>query len=344
MAIAIPVSNGCLSFLQHALRPGAQRIKITKEVRDRLLDFLWLAEDVCDRPTHLAEVVPTPPSYVGAMDAAKAGMGGVWFPPGPAVHLSIHPHKKNSLQDLCLWRAPFPPCIQDNLVSSSNLQGTVTNSDLELAGTVAHDDILASTVPVSHLTTCNLSDNTPAVAWRAKGSTTTTGPAAYLLQVSSIHQRHYRYKPELHHISGVENAMTDDCSRLWHLTDSQLIAYFNVTYPQPKSWKILHLRPEMHSVLISCLLKKRSPPESYLHAIVKPKQHGTSGVRFAPLSMQTPMIRKWPILSYSSKPLAFAGEMAASRPAASPTELARWRMPFALSARNFPAWGPKTLG
>jgi len=85
MAIAIPGSKGCFSFLQHALRPGAARIKITKQVRDQLLDFLWLSEDVCNHPTHLAEVVPTPPSYVGAMDAAKAGMGGVWFPPGPAV-------------------------------------------------------------------------------------------------------------------------------------------------------------------------------------------------------------------------------------------------------------------
>ena len=26
--------------------------------------------------------------------------------------------------------------------------------------------------------------------------------------------------------------MTDDCSRLWHLSDSQLISYFNINYPQ----------------------------------------------------------------------------------------------------------------
>jgi len=344
MALAIPGSQGCFSFLQHALRPGAARIIITKEVRDQLLDFLWISEDVCNRPTHLAEVVPTPPSYFGAMDAAKAGMGGVWFPPGPAVPLSIHPHKKNSLQDPCLWRAPFPKFIQDAIVSSSNPDGDVTNSDLELCGTVAHDDILASEVPVSHLTTCNLSDNTPAVAWRTKGSTTTTGPAAYLLQLSSLHQRHYRYKPELHHIPGKINTMADDCSRLWHLTDSQLIAYFNVKYPQPKSWKMLHLRSEMHSALISCLLKKRSPPESYLHEIVEPKKHGTSGVRFAPQSMQTPMFRQWPILSHSSKHSDFDGEMAESRPAATRTELAQWRRPFGLSARNFPAWGPKIPG
>jgi len=50
-------------------------------------------------------------------------------------------------------------------MSSSNPLGDISNSYLELAGTVAHDDILASTVPVSHLlTTSNLSSNTPAVS------------------------------------------------------------------------------------------------------------------------------------------------------------------------------------
>ena len=280
------------------------------------------------------------------MDAAKAGMGGVWFPPGPAVPLSIHPHKKNSLQEPCLWRAPFLEEIQQAIVSSSNLLGDISNSDLELCGTIAHDNILASTVPVTHLTTCNLSDNTPAVVWYTKGSTTTTGPAvAYLLQVSSLHQHHFRYKPELHHIPGVANTMADDCSRLWHLKDSQLVSYFNVKYPQKKSWKMLHLRPEMHSVLISCLLRKLSPPESYFHTIKRPKEHGISGVRFAHQSMQTPMFRTWPIMSRSFKPSDCSGEMAESRPAATRTELDRWGMPFALSARNFPAaWGPRIPG
>ena len=267
MSLAIPGSSkGCFSFLQHALRPNARRIKITSAVRDQLRDFLWLlAEDVAARPTHLAEIVPTPPSYFGAMDAAKQGMGGVWFPPGPAVPLAISPYTAHRLQQPCLWRSPFPLTVQQDLVSFKNPNGTVTNSDLELTGTIAHDDILACAVPVAHLATCSLSDNTPAVAWRTKGSTTTTGAAVYLLQVSSLHQRHFRYdKPELHHIPGTINQMADDCSRLWHLSDSQLLHYFNSNYPQEKSWKMLHLRPEMNSALISSLHKKRSPPESYV--------------------------------------------------------------------------------
>ena len=343
MSLAIPGSRGCFSFLQHALRPGAKRITITQQIRDQLLDFLHLAQDVSNRPTHIAEVVPTPPTYIGAMDAAKSGMGGVWFPPGPPSPNAIQPLKTHSLASPILWRTPFPDYIQQLLVSERNPKGTITNSDLELAGTIAHDDVLANSTSVAHLGTCGLTDNTPTMYWRGKGSTTTTGPAAYLLQVSSLHQRHYRYKPEFHHISGPSNAMADDCSRKWNLSDDELLTYFNSTYPQTSSWQLRRLRPEMNSVLISALLRRRSEPASYLPVIAKHKRHGTPGVRFANPLMRTQNFPRWPTLSHSSKPLAFAGEMAESPPAASRTELDQWRTPFALSARGFPAWGPRTL-
>ena len=343
MSLAIPGSRGCFSFLQHALRPGAKRIIITQQIRDQLLDFLHLANDVVARPTHIAEVVPTPPTYIGAMDAAKCGMGGVWFPPGPPAPNSIQPLTSHALQHPILWRAPFPAHIQRLLVSQANPSGTITNSDLELAGTIAHDDVLANATSVAHLGTCGLTDNTPSQAWRQKGSTTTTGPAAYLLQISSLHQRHYRYKPEFHHILGPSNAMADDCSRKWNLTDDELLTYFNFRYPQTKSWQLRRLRPEMNYALISALLRKRSEPASYLPVTEKLKKHGTPGVRFASLSTQTQIFPKWPILSPSYKPLVSAGEMAESRPAASRIELDQWRMPSGLSARSFPVWGPRTL-
>ena len=343
MSLAVPGSRGCFSFLQHALRPGAKRITITQSIRDQLMDFLHLAEDVIARPTHIAEVVPTPPTYYGAVDAAKSGMGGVWFPPGPPAPNSIQPLKSHALQSPILWRSPFPDYIQQLLVSTGNPTGTVTNSDLELAGTIAHDDVLANTTSVAHLSTCGLTDNTPSMSWRRKGSTTTTGPAAYLLQVSSLHQRHFRYKPDVHYISGPANAMADDCSRKWNFTDAQLLTYFNLRYPQTVSWQLRHLRPAMNSALISALLRKRSEPESYLPEIEKQRRHGTPGVRFVNPLMRTQTFPRWPTLSYSSRPLALDGEMAGSHPAASRIELAQWRMPSGLSARNFPVWGPQTL-
>ena len=60
MSLAIPGSKGCFSFLQEALTPTSSSVNITCVVRDQLKDFLWLAKDIINRPTHLAEVVPSP--------------------------------------------------------------------------------------------------------------------------------------------------------------------------------------------------------------------------------------------------------------------------------------------
>ena len=341
MSLAIPGSSGCFSFLQDALKPGLQRVKLTPTVKDQLQDLLWLANSLATRPTHLAEVVPTPPSYVGAVDAAKEGMGGVWFNMPDPLPLSIQPRKADQLSAPVLWRARFPPSVQEQLVSTDNPTGSITNSDLELAGTVGHDSVLAATVPVQHVTSCTFTDNTPTVAWRHKGSVTTTGPAAYLLRLSALHRRHHRYKPETQFLAGTLNTMADDCSRLWNLNDSQLISYFNSKYPQPLSWRMCHLPPEMHSALISCLHRRRLMPESFLRAPRKPSEPGTSGLRFAPRSLSTHSFRMWPILSRSFRPSASVGEMAASLPVKTPTELARWRTQYALSHRRLPSWGPR---
>ena len=87
---------------------------------------------------------------------------------------------------LCLL--PFPLSIQPRLVSFSNPTGDITKSDLE------HLDVLVQGFDVRETTTATLRDNTPT------------------------------YRPEISHILGVVNKMASDCSRLWHLSDLQLLA------------------------------------------------------------------------------------------------------------------------
>ena len=81
-----------------------------------------------------------------------------------------------------------------------------------------------------------MGDNIPGVVWHHKQSTSTTGPAAYLLRLNSIHQRHFRYLAKSYYLPGPANVMADDCSRMLHLSDSQLLARFNLLYPQPLPW------------------------------------------------------------------------------------------------------------
>ncbi|CAB9530384.1 hypothetical protein SEMRO_2856_G338750.1 [Seminavis robusta] len=202
MSLGIPGSRGLFSLLQESFRHTDQyRIRM----RDMLDDFEHLARTLLSRPTELTELVPDHPVAVGPHDASGVGMGGVWLP--ATTHSQLSP---------ILWRARFDDTIQQSVVSFDNPTGTITNSDLELTGLLAHQDVLAQEFCLRGRTIVPLGDNTPAVAWHQRGSATTTGPAAYLLRLNSIHQRHYRYLSKADYIPGPANQMADDCSRLWH--------------------------------------------------------------------------------------------------------------------------------
>lgn len=224
MVLAVPGGRGMFSVLQNVLSKRcdvASRLRLTQPVHAILKDFQWLAQDLARRPTRLAELVPADmPSALGAHDAAATGMGGVHFVPLP-----------DGTVEPLLWRSPFPPEVAARLVSSDNLAGTITNSELELAGSVAQLDVLAQEFDVREKTVHNSSDNVATVWWQRKGAVSSSGPTARLLRIQALHQRHFRYVPLHDYIPGPANAMSDDCSRLWHLTDTQLLSHFNVSFP-----------------------------------------------------------------------------------------------------------------
>jgi len=88
-------------------------------------------------------------------------------------------------------------------VSSNNPLGNITNSDLEQAAMAVQLDNIANSYDVWGATISNLMDNTPTLTHHFKGSSTTTGPAAYLCQISSLDQRYHRYCSEVSFINGV---------------------------------------------------------------------------------------------------------------------------------------------
>ena len=87
----------------------------------------------------------------------------------------VHKSPSDSTNVPILWRDPFPLYIHHQVGSRANPQGNTTNSDMELAGTIGHDGVLANLTNITHLATCSLLENILAVAWRTKGRTTTTG-------------------------------------------------------------------------------------------------------------------------------------------------------------------------
>ena len=235
-------SRGLFGILQVPLvRKTKGRIRITRPIRLLLSTFKQLVEDLSSRPTHLSEIIAELPQVVGAMDACGYGLGGVFF----AEHQAPR-----------VWREPLPSKLVQRLVSTNNPNGDITNSDFEQAAMVVQLDNIANTYDVRGSTIANLTDNTPTLTRHFKGSTTTDGAAAYLCQISSLHQRYHRYCSEVSFINGVENVMADDASRLQHLTDAEFLDHFNSTYPQELPWIICQSRPEMITS-VTCALQRR---------------------------------------------------------------------------------------
>ena len=122
MVLAVPGGQGLFSTLQHGFTySDRHRIRLSPAIRDHLDDFEVLALSVTARPTRLAELIPDVPTFLGACDASRHGMGGVWFSPDGLCHV---------------WRHVFPPDIQADVVTASHRTGRITNSDLELAGII----------------------------------------------------------------------------------------------------------------------------------------------------------------------------------------------------------------
>ena len=237
---------------------GRKRLHLSKTLHGFFKDFCWLAKDLTKRPARITELVPDlEPRTEGVCDAAGAGMGGVHFIP-----LSDDSGDNNVIP--ILWRHPFPQWVRDQLSSFENQTGPITNSDLDLAGSISQNDILAQFADVTERTTHNCYDNIATVFWQRKGATTTLGPAAYLLRLQGLHQRHFRYVPLRDYIPGDCNRMSDICSRRWDLTDDALLSLFNSEFPQKRPWKLCHLRPEMNSALTMALSRRRCDLQSLL--------------------------------------------------------------------------------
>ena len=335
MTLALPGSRGLYSALQVRFKADKKRIRLTRMVHDFLDDFRWIAQTLDSRPTRIYETVPTAPQIVGTTDALGIGMGGVFFVPTPwstPRFPDYYPY---------LWRAEFPIEIQQRLLTYENPTGSITNSDLELAGTVAHHDVIATHVGVAETTIGTAHDNYAAVIWNRKGSTSSTGPAAYLLRLQALHTRQHRYIPVHDFIPGHLNRLADEASRRFHLSDTDILTHFNTHYTQPRTWELLILRPKMLSALISCLHKKRVDPQSALQEPVEKTSIGDTGWNSVP---RTPWIPTTPppILYRTYKCSPEESVMDASHPPIDPYGLTQFLTPCETWDRRMHGWGPLT--
>ena len=97
-------------------------------------------------------------------------MGGVWY-------------GNNTTDQPTLWQQAFSPGITTYLGKYEKPHGTISNLDWELVGHIAHNNVLASLANIDSVTVASCTNNTTALYWTKKGLTSTSIPAAYLLQL-----------------------------------------------------------------------------------------------------------------------------------------------------------------
>jgi hypothetical protein len=263
----LPAAKSLFTPLNVSLRndPTWIQIPVDGDVRHALLDFKTLVKSLAARPTHANELESSNEDYVGYCDASAFGAGGVWF----SGRLSLTP---------TVWRVEWPEDITTNVVSEKNPLGTITNSDLEMAGVLIHQLVLERLVDMCHRRSIIHCDNTPSVSWATRMSARGKSPtiAHRLLRGLAMRQRTtHSACPAVVSIPGIQNTLADVASRrISEIEDPSAIpgpfdpamhpnqnflTYFAARFPlpQPSFWQIVTPMPELLSNVISTLRGKR---------------------------------------------------------------------------------------
>ena len=340
MSLALPGARHLFSHMQVALaKKSKKRIALHKGVHQAIADFKWIASDISNRPTRIAEVVPLNPSLLGDHDASGQGAGGVWFPSNSCSTR----HSDHQLSPI-LWRVAWPDTIKNLLITDSNPNGTISISDLELAGGFLQLEAAAQCFDIRERTVLSRTDNLAALFWQRKGSVTSTKSSAALLRLFGIHQRFHRYVPRHDYLPGKSNLMADDSSRLFYLNDANLLDHFNTTYPQAQSFKIWTPSPQILSVVTSALLRRTSRPESVLVVPPPPIHIGRSGSSTSLSYPSTPFCKPSRIKYPSFKSSAEEFVPAHYLPALVPSSLARLKSTYGPFLKRSSQWGTMIQG
>ena len=300
-SIAMPVGKPLLGPIDAALcaATAAHHPWIYRKPNDpldcALRDWTALLRMLGARPTNVLELVPAPPDYIGYCDASKLGAGGVWF--SGARHIAP-----------TVWRFAWPAWVRDTFLSAENPTGTITNSDLEMAGLLLHWCALEHLAPLKHCHVAIYCDNTPTVSWTRRLNSTKSRIAARLVRALALRMRDLHTSPlAALSIAGIDNTMADFSSRTFHrrtkenpvflIDDFAFLTSFATAFPIPAQavcWRILRLNTKLTSAILSELRMQPSTLESWLRLSAR----GTAVGSFGPGSPPTFLI--WTRISSTS--------------------------------------------
>jgi len=187
-----------------------------------------------------------------------------------------------------VFRVEWPPDIQAELVTYENKKGTITNSDLEMAGLLLLWLVIEGVCGrcrQQHIAI--FSDNDPTVSWVKRMASKQSRVAAQLVRALALRQKKQRACPLTPvHIPGRQNQLTDIPSRSfgsnkeWHCrTNTDLLNLFNSKFPLPQqaSWNVFQLNSAIVTRVISVLRMKLTTLEEWRRLPKIGRHIGTTG-------------------------------------------------------------------
>ena len=143
------------------------------------------------------------------------------------------------------------------MVTWENPTGGITKSDLELAALLLQESCspLACSRHAWHAPSTG-SDNTPAVSWCFRETSTVKPFVADILRIRSEMNSRSLLTPSIFYHPGPLSTMADDVSRRFYLPDNKFLSFFRSKYRPLRSagsWTLCHPPTEITSCVISVL-------------------------------------------------------------------------------------------
>ena len=249
----IPAGYGLMSPFNGILRLQPRHIFLhrNKPLVTALTECRTFLRESVSRPTKCSSLVQAWPDYVGITDASSFGAGGIIIGENKAIPPTV-------------FRVQWPPDITKNIISFDNPTGSITNSDVEMAGLmllwIAIEGVCMN-LEDAHVAL--FSDNSPTVSWVDRLAARSSNVAMQLLRTLALRLQLTRTSPLTSlHIPGHQNAITDIPSRSfgsvskWKCdSDDDLRSLFNATFPLPlqASWNVYRIAPALCMRVISTL-------------------------------------------------------------------------------------------
>jgi hypothetical protein len=274
---AIPAGVGLLSPCNRILakKPPIVWLNSHKQVLAAIIGCRTLLRESTKDPTRCRELVSGWPDFIGIVDASSHGVGGV-------VMGEISP----CIPTVFRWE--WPKDVTASVRSFSNPRGTITNSDLEMAGVLILWLVMEAVCqPLQEKRVALFSDNSPAVGWTKRLASRKSIIAEHFVQALALRIKTNKTCPlTTLHIEGKRNSISDVPSRsfgstpAWHCTsEKSFLTLFNSLFPLPlqNSWTGFRLNSKVVMRVISTLRTQHSDLEGWRRLPKIGNHVGTTG-------------------------------------------------------------------